>query len=142
MVEWRDMCVGRIVRRAVFKIAIAAATFTVSAVAYAQGGNLERLNRPLRLLQPLDDATAALQPQPGIQIFFDYFNLSWPWLLGTAAGFAVLQALCGGIQMTMSGGDATKRGAGRERLLWAIAGLLMIVFAGMILRTLNPLFYR
>lgn len=96
----------------------------------------------LLLLQPPDDTTASLPPQQDIQIFFTYFNLAWPWLLGIAAGIAVLQALVGGVQIMLSGGDSGKRESGKGRMMWALAGLLMIGLAGLILETLNPLFFR
>jgi hypothetical protein len=94
----------------------------------------------LYLLQPFDD-NKELDAEPGIDIFFTYFNSAWPWLVGTAAGVAVLQAVVGGVQIMMSSGGAGKA-AGVERLQWAIAGLVMLVLAGLILRTLNPIFYK
>lgn len=93
----------------------------------------------LLLLQPLDDSTKTLDAKPGIQIFFDYFNLSWPWVLGVCAGLAVLQAMIGGMQMMMSVGSS--HDMGKERMTWAIAGLLIIALSGMILTTINPIFY-
>jgi len=95
-------------------------------------------NTDIILLQPLDDTTQSLQAKPGIQIFFDYFNLSWPWILGVCAGLAVLQAMIGGMQMMLGG----MRDEGKDRMKWATAGLLIIALAGMILNTINPLFYQ
>jgi hypothetical protein len=46
----------------------------------------------------------------------------------------------GGVQIMMSSGGGGKE-AGVERLKWSIAGLVTLVLAGFILRTLNPLFY-
>ncbi len=91
----------------------------------------------LLLMQPLDDSTKSLDAKPGIQIFFDYFNLSWPWVLGVCAGLAVLQAMIGGMQLMLDG----QRESGKDRMLWAIAGLLIIALSGMILTTINPIFY-
>lgn len=82
-----------------------------------------------------------IQPSPGIGIFFDYFNRSWPWIIGVAAGIAVLQAMIGGIQIMISGGSE-QRSAGQTRLTWALAGLVLIALTGFILRLLNPLFYQ
>lgn len=96
---------------------------------------------PLNLLQPLDDSTDRLQPEPGIDIFFTYFNISWPLIVGSAAGVGVLQALYGGIQIMLSGSDTGRLEEGKSRLLWALAGLLMIGLSGMILETLNPIFF-
>jgi hypothetical protein len=92
------------------------------------------------LLEPIT-STTRLQPSAGIDILYTYFNMVWPWVLGSAAGIAVLWSLIGGIQIMLSGDNTTMRTEGQERLLWALAGLLMIGLAGVILSTLNPLFY-
>lgn len=146
----------------VAEVAHAANTKDEAAAAAAAGGNTPRtggnsggtdggggggstsapLRRPpssnLILLQPLDDATRSLSPAPGIQIFFDYFNLSWPWILGVSAGLAVLQAMVGGMQIMSS----SQKNEGKGRMMWATAGLLIIALAGTILSTINPLFYK
>lgn len=112
----------------------------------AGGGNaaandpLVRPHTPLFLLQPPDDATNQLAPEPGINIFFTYFNLAWPWILGIAAGLAVLQIMVAGVQIMYAGGPERAE-EGKTRLMWAVAGLLLIGLAGFILRLLNPLFY-
>jgi hypothetical protein len=92
---------------------------------------------PIQLIQPLDDQTYSLQSTGGIQIAFDYFNLSWPWLLGTAAGLAVLQGVVGGVQI-MYGGSPDKVDEGKTRFTWALGGMLILGLAGLILRILNP----
>jgi hypothetical protein len=99
----------------------------------------------LPLLQPLDDNTGFLttmNANDAMEAFINYFNLSWPWVIGTAAGIAVLQALVGGVQIMMSGSDSGARGEGKNRLMWALAGLLMIGLSGMFLEILNPLYFR
>ena len=50
----------------------------------------------INLLQPLDGSTTSLPPESGLGTFFTYFNLAWPWVLGSAAGIAVLWSLIGG----------------------------------------------
>jgi hypothetical protein len=104
------------------------------------GGGLGMPNRDMPLLQPLDDSTYSLAPAPGIFIFFNYFNLMWPWVLGSAAGIGLLQALIGGIQIMISGSSSASE-AGKTRIMWAMAGLLMVGLAGFILRSINPVFY-
>ncbi len=97
-----------------------------------------RGNNDIRLLQPLDDETRNLpvSSEP-LQVFFDYFNLSWPWLLGVASGIAVLQAVWGGILIMTSMDNE----GGKEKIYWAVGGMVLIALAGFILRFLNPLFY-
>lgn len=91
------------------------------------------------LMQPLDDETheIAVTGEP-LAIFFDYFNMAWPWLLGVASGMAVLQAVVGGIQIMMSGGDT---GDGKTRITAALYGMVIIALVGFILRFLNAIFY-
>ena len=95
---------------------------------------------PLVLIQPLDDTTTMLPPSNGINAIFLYFNLSWPWLLGVAAGIAVLQGIVAGVEI-MAGGSPDKIEAGKTRFMWALAGMLILGLAGVILRILNPTFY-
>ena len=108
-------------------------------------GNLRPLFRPkkdLTLLQSPDDVQGkTLSPSPGIGIFFTYFNLAWPWVRGIAAGIAILWALIGAIEIMISGNDTGLREDGKGRIMWALAGLLLIGLAGFILNTLNPNFF-
>lgn len=100
-----------------------------------------RPNRDLILLQPLDDSTRSLGASPGIQIFFQYFNLGWPWVLGIAAGIGVLWGVVGGIQIMLAGNESGTAD-GKNKIKYALFGLLMIGLAGFILRSLNPTFYQ
>lgn len=109
-------------------------------VAQDDGSNLVIEPKPIKLLQPFSNSLTEVSPQAGIDTFFAYFNAAWPFLIGTAAGIAVLQVLVAGVQIMISKGQEQKT-AGEERLMWAIAGLIMLILAGFILRTLNPLFY-
>ena len=91
------------------------------------------------LMQPLDDTTKELEvSSTPLEVFFDYFNMSWPWLLGVASGIAVLQAVWGGI-LIMTSWD---QDAGKEKIQWALGGMVMIALAGFILRFLNPIFFK
>lgn len=97
-------------------------------------------NGKIRLMERIGKCDE-LTGKPGLDTFFTYFNLLWPWMIGTSAGIAVLMAIVGGIQIIMSGGDPGKRGEGVQRLMNALLGLLMLVFAGLLLNTLNPSFF-
>lgn len=92
----------------------------------------------IRLLQPLDDETKNLPVSSApLEVFFAYFNMSWPWLLGVASGVAVLQAVWGGVLMMTS----IDKDGGKEKIQWALGGMVMIALAGFLLRFLNPIFY-
>lgn len=75
-------------------------------------------------------------------VFGIYFNSIYPWVVGMAAGIALLWALIGGIQMMMSGGDSGKRGEAVTKIQHAVLGLLMIIFAATILNFINPTFFQ
>jgi hypothetical protein len=122
----------------------AAVTFGVPHVFAANAGDgpLDFPQGNIPLLAPLNgNPNQTLPPSPGIKIFFQYFNLSWPWVLGSAAGIGVLQALVGGMEIMLSGGDSGRRESGKNKLLYALAGLVMIGLASLILETINPTFY-
>lgn len=121
--------------------AIAAGSAIGTKSLYAQATSKFAPPSNIQLLQPLDGSTSSLPPVAGIQMIFIYFNISWPWVLGSAAGIAVLWALVGGIEIMMSGSNTGMQESGKGRLMWALAGLLLIGLAGFILTTLNPLFY-
>ncbi len=128
-------------RSCLLALAVLCSVAFAPAMAFAQDSddNMVLEARPIVLLQPFTGQTE-LQPSNGIEIFFEYFNTIWPWALGTAAGIAVLRVLIAGVQiMTSRGGDI---GEAKEHLMWAIVGLIMLILAGFILRTLNPLFYQ
>jgi hypothetical protein len=94
------------------------------------------------LLEPVGNVKEIPNGLQGLGAVFFYFNLLWPWLLGVAGGMCVLMTVMGGIQIILSGGDPGKREEGTSRFLWSLAGLLVIIFAGLVLRTLNPSFYK
>lgn len=95
----------------------------------------------IKLLQPLPGGTTTLSGS-GVQLFFNYFNTIWPWVLSIAGGVAVLNGVIGGTMIMMSGSDSGMESAGKDKLKYSIAGLIMIAFAGTILRILNPTFYQ
>ena len=131
----------RILLVAVLTLLLAVQTTNVSAADPCKNPLIDncRGNNDIRLMQPLDDATNSLPvSSTPLEVFFTYFNMSWPWLLGVASGIAVLQAVWGGI-LIMTSWD---QDAGKEKIQWALGGMVMIALAGFILRFLNPIFFR
>lgn len=98
----------------------------------------ECIGQDIKLLAPLDDETFTMEPSSTpLETFFEYFNMSWPWLLGVASGVSVLQAVWGGV-LIMTSFD---RDGGKEKIEWALGGMVIIALAGFILRFLNSMFY-
>ncbi len=132
--------VTRLLSIGVLSLVIAFGTCSLSLQVSAQSAGFVPPTN-LILLEPVDPNVTQFPPSAGMNMLFQYFNATWPWVLGSAAGIAVLWALIGGIQIMLSGDNTTMRSAGQERLLWALAGLLIIGLADIILSTLNPIFY-
>lgn len=114
------------------------------AEAFPDQVNLLGCDHPIWLLAPLDDATNSIQPTTGqpFESFKKFFDISWPLIIGTSAGVALLWALVAGIEIMLSGSDSGMRDSGKNHLYSAIAGLLLIGLAGMILEILNPIFFN
>lgn len=100
---------------------------------------LAQVRSGVPLIQPLDDTTPSLSSSPNI--FLDYFNVSVGWLFKVAVGFAVMWVLIGGVMYMTSGNNQGQRSSAISKMTWAIIGLLILLFAGVILRTLNSIFF-
>lgn len=74
-------------------------------------------------------------------LLFQYFNTGglWSWGLGIGVGLAVLNVTFAGFQIMMSNGDQAKVSQGKDRILWSIFGLILLMFAGVILHFINPI---
>ncbi len=75
------------------------------------------------LLEPIGGVTEIpTQNNNGFGVFFTYFNLLYPWVLGM-------------------GNDAGRQ-AGIKRLLMSLGGLLLLLFSSTLLNILNPSFFK
>ena len=95
------------------------------------------INQPtqIQLMKPF--GASSINIGTGLNVLFNYFNAVWPWLLGVCAGIAILQGVVGGIEIMYSGSPDLKSRGG-ERLMWALAGLLMLGLSAIILNLINP----
>ena len=80
--------------------------------------------------------------EPGVGTFLAYFNDSTQFIFAVAVGAVVVWVLVCGFAIMLMGGDAGKRGEWIENMKWSIGGLLLLLFAGFILRTLNSMFFK
>jgi len=93
------------------------------------------------LLAPLGNQTN-IAVQSGFGTFLTYFNDAAAWLIYVAMGVCVLWVLLGGFEIMLSAVDSGKREKGKSHMMWAIIGMVILLFAGFILRTLNSLFFK
>jgi len=78
----------------------------------------------------------------GFGTFLTYFNDAGTWLIRVAMGLCVLWVLLGGFMIMISGADSGQRSKGIEHMKWAIIGMVILLFAGTILRLLNSMFFK
>ena len=97
------------------------------------------------ILEPLpggiDEITASQTGNLGA--FYRYLNGGvWRWAFGVGIGAAVSAGVFAGLQIVLSNGDSGKIEAGKNRFLWAIVGLLILLLAGVLLHFINPIGFQ
>jgi len=97
--------------------------------------------RPIKLLEPIGSLTEITSGPFPLSPLNQYLRVFIPWAMGVGAGLCVLMIIVGGFQIMLSGGEATAQGAGKNRILSALMGLLILVFSAMILNFLNANYY-
>lgn len=119
------------------------ATFATPLAVLADGlPNLPQRNQKgIELLAPLGGQTH-IPVQSGFGTFLAYFNDAAAWLIYVAMGICVLWVLLGGFMIMLSGANSSWRSKGIDHMQWAIIGLVILLFAGFILRTLNSMFFK
>ncbi|MCL4360406.1 hypothetical protein M1555_04125 [Patescibacteria group bacterium] len=80
----------------------------------------------------IDTALGCINPDPA-SIFTKFFDVG----IGLAGGIAFLLIIFGGLQIMTSTGNPEKLNEGRELVVSAIAGLLLIIFSVFILRLIG-----
>ncbi|OIO54965.1 hypothetical protein AUJ46_02010 [Candidatus Peregrinibacteria bacterium CG1_02_54_53] len=119
------------------------AAFAVPFAVVAQDGEglPQEQQGGIDLLAPLGSQTN-IPVQPGFGTFLTYFNDAGAWLVYVAMGICVLWVLLGGFMIMLSGADSSLRSKGMSHMRWAITGMVILLFIGFILRTLNSLFFK
>ncbi|MDD5041539.1 MAG: hypothetical protein PHX87_04280 [Candidatus Peribacteraceae bacterium] len=117
------------------------ATFATPAAVLGQNTLPQRNQGGIDLLAPLGNQTN-IAVQSGFGTFLSYFNDAAAWLIYVAMGLCVLWVLIGGFMIMLSAVDSGKREKGKAHMMWAITGMIILLFAGFILRTLNSLFFK
>ncbi|MBI2023260.1 hypothetical protein HYT01_01705 [Candidatus Giovannonibacteria bacterium] len=87
------------------------------------------LVEPVPFLQPAYDGPSA---------FLEYTRDLVRFLLGFAAVAAVVMIVIGGIQYASSIGNESMVTDAKDRIYWAILGLILALLSVLILRTINP----
>ena len=119
---------------------LAVGLFSALAVGVVHAEEVQTVSE-VKLIQSLSGGES-ISIEPGFRTLLNYFEDSRPWIFEVAVGFTVVWVLIGGIQFMTSGTDSSRRSTAVSRMTWAIVGLLILLFSGFILRTLNGMFFK
>lgn len=129
--------------RTLWHILLSAFILLIPKLAQAQQSQGFACMNPLKLLETLPDGTTYFCPSSNpFAVINDYLRPILSWMVGMAAGLAVLMIVIGGLQIILSGGNDSKIGEGKKRVTEAIYGLLLLVFSATILYFLNSYFFK
>ncbi|MDD5103736.1 MAG: pilin [Candidatus Peribacteraceae bacterium] len=117
------------------------AAFATPVSVLSQNTLPQRNEGGIDLLAPLGGQTN-IPVTSGFGTFLAYFNDAAAWLIYVAMGLCVLWVLIGGFMVMLSAVDSSKREKGKSHMMWAITGIIILLFAGFILRTLNSMFFK
>ena len=100
------------------------------------------------ILEPLPGGTDMITPAEAsnpLGAFLTYINVGgadganlWTWAFRVGVAIAVLNGVIGGLQIAISNGDSGKIEEGKSRIIWSIAGLLLLLLSGVFLEFINP----
>ncbi len=107
--------------------------FPFPSVAFAQ--------RPIELLEPIGTVTSVTLGTFPLDVLNQYLQPFMPLLIGSAAGLAVFMIILGGFQIMLSNGNIAQS-EGKNRILAALAGLMLLVFSATVLYMLNASYYN
>ena len=97
--------------------------------------------RPIELLEPLPGGVLTI-PLGSFPLcpLNKYLQPFMPFAVGMAAGLAVLMIILGGLQIMLSDGNIAQS-QGKERVMAALGGLMILVFSATILYILNANYF-
>jgi hypothetical protein len=100
---------------------------------------------PIILMEPIGGQQFTMPEREegySVKILEAYLAYLYPYAVAVIASLAVLMTVLGALQITTAGGDSAKVGEGKDRILYAIGGLVLLLMASLILWTINPTFFQ
>ncbi|PIP65219.1 hypothetical protein COU77_04130 [Candidatus Peregrinibacteria bacterium CG10_big_fil_rev_8_21_14_0_10_49_16] len=101
---------------------------TIAEVAYAQG----------RLYVGTGGGTTTIPGGTGVQVIIRYVEALWPWFIAFGVGIVIIRMIMAGYEIMFSGGNPGLRQQGVQHILYSIVGLIMLIFAAVLLNMINP----
>lgn len=104
---------------------------------------------PVILLEPLKEGENRLDlPNPdevdrnySVAILETYLQTMYPYAVALISSLAIVMVILGSFEIVTSKGDSGKVSEGKERIMYAIGGLVLLLMASIILWTINPNFF-
>jgi hypothetical protein len=78
----------------------------------------------------------------GLATLFNYINQIFPWAIGVSAGLVVVWGVWSGGGMILNAGDDAKFKSEKDHFKASLIGLIVIIFSGAILATINANFFH
>ena len=83
----------------------------------------------------------AILCKEGTCMIYVYIGMIYQWAASIVGIIAVLVIVLGGIQLSAAGGDPDAINKAKGRIMKSIAGIVLLFLSGLILNTINPLFF-
>jgi hypothetical protein len=129
-------------------IALLSASTLALADTEADAAKRRAENSEIKLLAPIGEKDAVpipdYDPEQGgysIRIIETYLQFWYPYAAMLLVSITVLMTVVGSIEIITAAGDSAKVTSGKERIMYAILGLLLFLFSSVILWTINPNFF-
>lgn len=123
-------------------------SFMQVAPVFAQDVDEKAKNNEIKLLAPIGEKDAVPIPEYteaqggySIAIVETYLQFLYPYAAMLLVSITVLMTVVGSIEMITAGGDSAKVTSGKDRIMYAILGLLLFLFSSVILWSINPNFF-
>lgn len=104
----------------------------------AGGGGFKQKQGSIDLLTNIGGKTSVSGEIP----IYTYLEGIGPWLAQIVVGICVIWVLIAGFEIMLSGSKATSHESGVNHMRWALIGLCIAMFSGLILKLLNNMYYK
>ena len=105
------------------------------------GDGFPQVSPPIILLAPISGQTSVPTTVSELPIF-TYLKGIGKWLATVVVGICVIWVLIAGFEIMLSGANSGLKDKGVSHMKWALIGLCIASFSGLILKLLNNMFFK
>lgn len=97
----------------------------------------------IKLLEPISNQdNGDIRGETGLDIVNSYLSKVYTYAFGAAGVFCVVVIVFSGTQIVFGGINNSAVGEAKDRIFTALLSLILVILAGMILRFVNPGFFK